>query len=68
MQHKCRIEFTQESQALLGKRTLASNLIKAPSVVRSLKTLSHLVDENKIELVITEFVRFGPGPKCAGLA
>lgn len=37
------------------KRTLARNLIKAPRAVRSLKALSHLVDENKIELVITDF-------------
>jgi uncharacterized protein (TIGR00661 family) len=37
------------------KRTLASNLIKAPRAARSLKTLSHLVDEENIELVITDF-------------
>jgi uncharacterized protein (TIGR00661 family) len=37
------------------KRTLASNLIKAPRVARSLKALSHLVDEENIELVITDF-------------
>src|ERR1043166_6487597 len=37
------------------KRTLARNLIKAPRAVRSLKMLSHLVDENNIELVITDF-------------
>ena len=37
------------------KRTLASNLIKAPRAARSLKTLSRLVDENKINLVITDF-------------
>jgi uncharacterized protein (TIGR00661 family) len=37
------------------KRTLASNVIKAPRAVSSLKELSHLVDENKIDLVITDF-------------
>ena len=37
------------------KRTLASNLIKAPRAARSLKALSRLVDENKIDLVITDF-------------
>jgi uncharacterized protein (TIGR00661 family) len=37
------------------KRTLARNLIKAPRAARSLKDLSHLVDESKIDLVITDF-------------
>lgn len=37
------------------KRTLASNLIKVPRAARSLKTLSRLVGENKIDLVITDF-------------
>ena len=37
------------------KRTLASNLIKAPRAARSLKALSHLVEEENIELVITDF-------------
>ncbi len=37
------------------KRTLASNLIKAPQVAGSLKALSRLVDEENIELVITDF-------------
>jgi uncharacterized protein (TIGR00661 family) len=37
------------------KRTLASNLVKAPKAARSLKELSHLVEENNIELVITDF-------------
>jgi len=37
------------------KRTFASNLIKAPRAARSLKALSHLVDESKIDLVITDF-------------
>jgi uncharacterized protein (TIGR00661 family) len=37
------------------ERTLANNLIKAPRAARSLKDLSHLVDESKIDLVITDF-------------
>ena len=37
------------------KRTMAGNLIKAPRAARSLKALSRLVDENKIDLVITDF-------------
>ena len=37
------------------KRTLASNLIKAPRAARSLKQLSRLVDEKEIDLVITDF-------------
>src|SRR5262249_36105329 len=37
------------------KRTLASNLIKAPRAARSLKQLVRLVDEKKIDLVITDF-------------
>jgi uncharacterized protein (TIGR00661 family) len=37
------------------KRTVAGNLIKAPRAARSLKNLSLLVDEKKINLVITDF-------------
>ncbi|MCU1333068.1 MAG: teichoic acid biosynthesis related protein [Candidatus Angelobacter sp.] len=37
------------------KRTLASNLIRAPRAARSLKQLSRLVDEKEIDLVITDF-------------
>ncbi|HEV7551868.1 MAG TPA: glycosyltransferase family protein, partial [Candidatus Angelobacter sp.] len=37
------------------KRTLASNLVKAPRAARSLKQLSRLVDEKEIDLVITDF-------------
>jgi uncharacterized protein (TIGR00661 family) len=37
------------------ERTLARNLIKAPRAARSLKELSRLVDESKIDLVITDF-------------
>jgi len=37
------------------KRTVAGNMLKAPRAARSLKALSRLVDENKIDLVITDF-------------
>jgi uncharacterized protein (TIGR00661 family) len=37
------------------KRTLASNLVRVPRAARSLKELSHWVDESKIDLVITDF-------------
>ncbi|MCU1219281.1 MAG: teichoic acid biosynthesis related protein [Candidatus Angelobacter sp.] len=37
------------------KRTLASNLIRAPRAARSLKQLSRMVDEKEIDLVITDF-------------
>jgi len=37
------------------KRTVARNMIKAPRAARSLKALSRLVDESKIDLVITDF-------------
>ena len=37
------------------KRTVASNLFKAPRAARSLKELSRLADEKNIELVITDF-------------
>jgi uncharacterized protein (TIGR00661 family) len=37
------------------RRTMAGNLIKAPRAASSLQALSRLVDENKIDLVITDF-------------
>lgn len=37
------------------KRTVASNLLKAPQAARSMKQLSTLVDENQIDLVVTDF-------------
>ena len=37
------------------KRTIAKNLITAPQAARSLSRLKHLVDEWKIDLVITDF-------------
>jgi uncharacterized protein (TIGR00661 family) len=49
------LSLTYVNNRVRYKRTLASNLSKAPRAVRSLKELSHMVDENKIELVITDF-------------
>ncbi|HZU33537.1 MAG TPA: glycosyltransferase family protein [Candidatus Angelobacter sp.] len=37
------------------KRTLASNLMKAPRAAHSLKLLSRMVEENNIQLIITDF-------------
>jgi uncharacterized protein (TIGR00661 family) len=49
------LTLTYVNNRVRYKRTLASNLIKAPRAARSLKALSHLVDEENIELVITDF-------------
>ena len=49
------LRLTYVNNRVRYKRTLASNLIKAPRAARSLKALSHLVDEENIELVITDF-------------
>jgi uncharacterized protein (TIGR00661 family) len=49
------LSLTYVNNRVRYKRTVASNLIKAPRAVRSLKALSHLVDESNIELVITDF-------------
>ncbi|HXA84933.1 MAG TPA: glycosyltransferase family protein [Candidatus Dormibacteraeota bacterium] len=49
------LSLTYVNNRVRYKRTLASNLIKAPRAARSLKELSRLVDENKIDLVITDF-------------
>jgi uncharacterized protein (TIGR00661 family) len=48
-------QLTYVNNRVRYKRTVASNLIKAPRVARSLKQLSRLVEENNIELVITDF-------------
>src|ERR1051326_7990278 len=37
------------------RRTLVKNLVKAPRAARSMKQLLRLVDEQKIDLVITDF-------------
>ncbi|HVG91335.1 MAG TPA: glycosyltransferase family protein [Alphaproteobacteria bacterium] len=49
------LSLTYVNNRVRYKRTLASNLIKAPRAARSLKALSRLVDEENIELVITDF-------------
>jgi uncharacterized protein (TIGR00661 family) len=49
------LTLTYVNNRVRYKRTLASNLIKAPQAARSLKMLDHLVEENNIELVITDF-------------
>jgi uncharacterized protein (TIGR00661 family) len=49
------LSLTYVNNRVRYKRTLANNLIKAPRVARSLKALSHLVEEENIELVITDF-------------
>jgi uncharacterized protein (TIGR00661 family) len=49
------LTLTYVNNRVRYKRTLASNLIKAPRAARSLKALSHLIDEENIELVITDF-------------
>ena len=48
-------QLTYINNRVRYKRTVASNLVKAPRAARSMKKLSHLVDENNIELVITDF-------------
>ena len=48
-------QITYINNRVRYKRTVASNLIKAPKAARSLKELSRLVEENNIELVITDF-------------
>ena len=48
-------QLTYINNRVRYKRTLASNLVKAPKAARSLKALSHLVEENHIDLVITDF-------------
>lgn len=48
-------QITYINNRVRYKRTVASNLIKAPKAARSLKELSRLVEESEIELVITDF-------------
>jgi uncharacterized protein (TIGR00661 family) len=52
------LRLTYVNNRVRYKRTLASNLIKAPRAARSLKELSRLVDGNEIDLVITDFEPF----------
>ena len=48
-------QITYINNRVRYKRTVASNLVKAPKAARSLKELSRLVEEREIELVITDF-------------
>jgi uncharacterized protein (TIGR00661 family) len=48
-------QITYINNRVRYKRTVASNLVKAPKAARSLKELSRLVDESEIKLVITDF-------------
>jgi UDP:flavonoid glycosyltransferase YjiC (YdhE family) len=49
------LRLTYVNNRVRYKRTLARNLIKAPRAARSLRQLSRLVEEKKIDLVITDF-------------
>src|SRR6516164_988400 len=49
------LRITYVNNRVRYKRTVASNLIKAPRAARSLKQLTRLIEEEKINLVITDF-------------
>lgn len=49
------LRLTYINNRVRYKRTLAKNLIKAPRAARSLKQLVRLIEEKKINLVITDF-------------
>ncbi len=49
------LRITYINNRVRYKRTVASNLIKAPRAARSLKQLTRLIEEEKISLVITDF-------------
>jgi uncharacterized protein (TIGR00661 family) len=49
------LRLTYINNRVRYKRTLASNLIKAPRAARSLKQLVRLIEEKNIDLVITDF-------------
>ena len=49
------LRLTYVNNRVRYKRTLASNLVKAPRAARSIRELSHLVEEENIDLVITDF-------------
>ncbi len=49
------LRLTYVNNRVRYKRTVASNLIKAPRAARSLKQLARLIEEQKIDLVITDF-------------
>jgi uncharacterized protein (TIGR00661 family) len=47
--------FSYVNNRVRYKRTIAKNLITVPQAAKSLARLNHLVDERKIDLVITDF-------------
>jgi uncharacterized protein (TIGR00661 family) len=47
--------FAYVNNRVRYKRTIAKNLITVPQAAKSLHQLNHLVDEKKIDLVITDF-------------
>jgi len=47
--------FAYVNNRVRYKRTIAKNLITAPQAAKSLARLKHLVDERRIDLVITDF-------------
>jgi uncharacterized protein (TIGR00661 family) len=49
------LQLTYVNNRVRYKRTVASNLVKAPRAARSVKQLSRLAEENNIDLVITDF-------------
>jgi uncharacterized protein (TIGR00661 family) len=49
------LRLTYINNRVRYKRTLASNLIKAPRAARSLRQLTRLIENEKIHLVITDF-------------
>src|SRR6516164_9801935 len=49
------LRLTYINNRVRYKRTLASNLIKAPRAARSLRQLTRLIENEKINLVITDF-------------
>jgi uncharacterized protein (TIGR00661 family) len=49
------LRLTYVNNRVRYKRTVASNLIKAPRAARSLKQLVRLIEDQKIDLVITDF-------------
>lgn len=49
------LRVTYVNNRVRYRRTLAKNLIKAPRAARSMKQLGKLVEEENIELVITDF-------------
>ena len=49
------LQLTYVNNRVRYKRTVASNLLKAPRAARSVKQLSRLAEESDIDLVITDF-------------